>query len=76
MATEQRADLAFVAGAKITGLPVSTAAGQPVVHEQLVAAGAQQVYMQSAAPTLTPGVPLFWIQTVGDNISLWGYDGS
>lgn len=40
MATEQRADVAFTAGAKITGLPVSTAAGQPVVHQQLTAGSA------------------------------------
>ena len=31
-------DLNFVGGAKITGLPQSTAAGQPVTHEQLNAA--------------------------------------
>jgi hypothetical protein len=33
-----RSILAFVGGAKITGLPASTANGEPVVHEQLQAA--------------------------------------
>jgi hypothetical protein len=38
MATDQRSNLAFAGGAKITGLPASSAAGEPVVHEQLLAA--------------------------------------
>lgn len=33
----QKADINFAGSAKITGLPVSTADGQPVVHEQIVA---------------------------------------
>jgi hypothetical protein len=33
-----RSNLAFSGGAKVTGLPASTAAGEPVVHEQLQSA--------------------------------------
>jgi hypothetical protein len=32
---DQRSNLNFVGGAKVTGLPASSAAGEPVVHEQL-----------------------------------------
>lgn len=35
MASEQRSNIAFAGGAGITGLPISTEAGQPVVHQQL-----------------------------------------
>jgi hypothetical protein len=39
MATEQYSDVALAGGARVTGLPASTAAGHAVNHQQLVAAG-------------------------------------
>ena len=49
MSTEQRSNLAFAGGARATGLPASTAAGQPVVHEQLLAAALLSVALTVAA---------------------------
>jgi hypothetical protein len=35
---DRHSDLNFIGGAKITGLPASSAPGEPVIHEQLLAA--------------------------------------
>lgn len=58
MATKILSDQLFSGGAKITGLPSSTANGQPVVHEQLSAVTGSLTY-QSAwnASTNSPAIP-------------------
>lgn len=40
--------------------------------------GAQQVFVQDAAPTVAPGIPYLWFQTGlgdGSDMTLWVEDG-
>ena len=51
MSTEQRSDLAFAGGARISGLPPAVSAGQPLVYGQAGGGSATQVTLTVAAVT-------------------------
>ena len=64
---------------RVNDLATRTAQEIKAVRSEMSAGGAQQVFVQPAAPAVAPGVPYLWWQTglgdAGNDMTLWVEDG-